>query len=122
MSITNNPEIVDFDAAITTNAVANTQTSTALVAAPGAGKRIRIYGIGIASKPNNTGAIRCIFRDTAGTINYWTLGIATSRGSNQIWFPNGIPVAVNTAIEARHDSDVVSQPFNCNIAYVIETV
>lgn len=120
--MTPNPEIQTVRAAITTNAVANTQTTTAMIAAPGAGLRIRIMSYSIGSKPNNTGAIRALIQNGGGS-NFDVLGVPTGRGAGVT--PNlgpGIPFPANDSVNAVHDSDVASQPFNLIIHYVIEDV
>lgn len=116
------PDILTAHVAITTNAVANTQQSDALLAAPGAGTRYRLWGVSMAPKPNNTGAIRSLIRETGSTTIRAVSGINAALGQFEWFGPNGIECGTNQAIENRNDSNVASQPFNCMIYYSIETL
>lgn len=119
--VNNHPGIIPAHTAITTNAAANTQQSNSLVAAPGAGFRIRLFGWSLAPKPNNTGAIRTIFREITTTNVVGADGINASIGSN-FWSAQGIPLSENNGLESRNDSNVASQPYNCTVYYATEKV
>lgn len=105
---------------ITTNAAANTQTGTQLIAAPGAGLRIRVFKVDIVRKPNMTGGIRCLIRDNAGLV-WVALGISTTGGADHWWGgENGFTIATNLPLQALHDSNVASQLFDITALYHIE--
>ena len=116
------PEILSANSNNTTSAVALTGTDVTMVAAPGVGSRIRVYGIHIVSKPDNTGAVRVTLKEgTTGTVRggYST---GTNRQGEHVIYPWGLPLAENNAAVLRNDSNVASQAINQTIDYVIESV
>lgn len=114
------PPNVDL-VAFNTNAAANTDTTTTILAAPGAGLRYRIAFIDVFYNQSVTGVTRHQF--SAGP---WGCSIGApgqggdSRHKN---FPEpGITLAANTALTDTHASSVATQGMRVVVGYYIDRI
>lgn len=103
------PTVITFTT-VTTNAVANTLSSTILAAAPGVGFFIRLRYLSAAIRQNNTNpsAYEVSFFDTANFANM----AFTMPGQVFVAIPfefPGIQLASNTALTVSHACTVASQ-------------
>lgn len=106
---------------VTTNATANTNTTSNVIAAPGANLALRITGIHISGVPANTGKIRGQFQSTTGIIVGHMGFVPGSADDLRIPEP-GIRLAPNTGLDCQHSSDIASQNLRIGVQYYIENV
>lgn len=119
--MTPHPEILTFTDSLTTGAAGAT-TSYTLLAAPGAGTRYRIFAVMASERPTHTGNIQIRVLGSAFGTGFATLGIDQNGGQGISFYPQGIPMEENQAINGADRSDVAAQGYYITIHYVIEEV
>jgi len=107
---------------LTTSATANTETTTLLVPAPGAGLRRRVWWVVLVGRSNNTGAIVAQIQDSLGLVGNLGLGGGPAPTADALVFPGGVPMPENAAIQIVHSSPAASQAFRVAIGTTTETV
>lgn len=118
------PNLVPLSVALTSSAVANTVTTGTLVAAPGAGLRLRLWGFG--AQPTNTAQAvvnwRCMATDTVGGAF-----IAQASGANFaappiFWLPGGVFITTNGILGFSLQSALASLAIAAMVYYTTEAV
>jgi hypothetical protein len=108
---------------ITTNAVANVLNTDTVVAAPGAGKRLRIWAASLMVNTASGGDYFTLLRDSSG--NAWTIaviGLSDEMRTAERLFPGGILLQENRPLEVHHRCTAASQTFYVVALYTIEDV
>jgi len=122
--MSDNTEILQVSAQLTSNPVANTVNDVVILAAPGAGFRYRIFHIDIASTQNSAahnmrtslyfGAVGTI----ANTLSSQTNTVSIS--SSQSFYPQGIKCGTNQQVVLRNAASAVGITFRYTLHYFIE--
>lgn len=123
MSVATETSIQRTNGTFATNAVANTPNTDTLLAAPGAGARLRIYGlyltwfISVANvPPANASAI--VFR--AGSLAM-SMGLEWPAFPACHWvMPQGVPLAANTALTTVESASAATLNYAFAVHYVVE--
>ncbi len=107
---------------VNTNAVANTNTTHTLLAAPGAGKAYRIVGYRVAGVPAGTGNVRSELQGAGVTGSIAHMQYPPG-GSDDWHAPDpGVQLAANEALQEIDSSNVVSQNLRMIVYYYLDTV
>lgn len=113
-------------AAFNTNGAINTDTTTVVIAAPGAGKSLRIVGFVGWLNQNATGVVRLHIIDslTSGIFYGIVIGAVGGGGNGFSYnFPEpGILLSTEAGLSVTHASSVATQPVRVNTYYYIDSV
>lgn len=103
----------------TTNAVAGTVTTTAILAAPGAGIKVRTWMLQVAWRWNAAGDLEAVWIDTAvSTLFYGALSDEVR--AHEVYPPGGLLSPANRGISVQTRASAVSQPFLARLLYTLE--
>ncbi len=107
-----------------TNAVANTSSTLTLVAAPGAGLRIRVWMVSLSLVQNSpAGKLRGLFQTGAGVANLVLLGVSTTEAPyNDASPPGGIVAGTNAIVRLQNFGSAASLTYDVAVHYTIEAV
>lgn len=108
---------------VTTGAI-HTPVAHTVVAAPGAGKALRIIAISASLSDNATGLIE-LFQagDAAGVIGIWTANIGSAVGGAGVVLPEpGIQLGINKAFVISSRGTVATQTIDLQALYFIDNV
>jgi hypothetical protein len=105
--------------ALTTNGVANTDTTHTLVAAPGVGQRLRVSALGYSYAPANTGVVE-LRSGLAGNLFFGLDAGPTGPGAELIIPEPGYALAGNQALTGISRSNVITQAFRVWVYYYTE--
>lgn len=115
------PDLQLATARATTNAAPNTENTTTLVTAPGAGQRIRVWAAALAASQNDTGVVLtylCQGTNTAPLLPM--LSRPASGTSGYVFVPGGWALDSNTLLAVRDRSDAASQGYFLSVYYTVE--
>lgn len=110
--------------ALTSSGTANTVTTGTLVAAPGAGLRLRLWGFGC--QPSSTAQAvvnwRCFATDTVGGASIAQAAGATFAAPPIYWIPGGQTITTNGILGFSLSSALISALFSALVHYTTEAV
>lgn len=124
MAYLNPPQLAKFS--IATNAAINTLNSNvALIAAPGAGKQLRVSQITVMSRQTNTGVINCWFHGAGNTI-FAVAGLKAAGDTVVLTFPEpgvlfGPFGGNNNALQFDNIATVATQTIEIAILFYTDT-
>lgn len=108
--------------AFSTNAVINTNTTDALIGAPGVGSRIRVIGYHATARRTTTGLIDALMQDTSGTnFDTWSLAAALVDAGAVIYPFPGIQLLENRGVQQVTTATVASQLGRITVYYVVDS-
>lgn len=115
------PQVTLFS--FTTNAVANTNTTTAIIAAPGVARRLRIIAWHVSARRTTTGLIDCLVQDTGGSsFDSWGLTPTVLDYGNVFYHFPGIQLDENLGVQLVHTATVATQSIRFSIQYYTDIV
>lgn len=120
--MTPHPEVLTYTDTKTTNAGAGTTNLSNLLASPGAGSRYRVFAVMASARPTNTGNIQIRIQGSAFDTSLCTLGIDQNGGDGQSFYPQGLPMEEDQAMDITDRSDQASQNYYITVHYVVEEV
>jgi len=104
------PNLVRTTTSIVTNAVPNTATVQAVIAAPGATQRLRLWAWQVLCDTTAQAAanwrVRVRNAASGGTLGGWSS--ANFEASPMLWIPGGTFLSAATAIDCNHSSALAS--------------
>lgn len=103
-----------------TNAVINTATTHALLAALPGNQRYRVWAWGYAGVQNNAASVIRTFLSETATL-YDSI-VATGTASDSRTIPGGLAMTAATALTITSFGTVINQPFNAFVWYTEEGV
>ncbi len=115
------PNLSTADGTITSTVAINTDSDTMVVAAPGAGLRLRLWAYGFAAVTANTGALWCLAKRGTSVAFVGALSASAKNGAH-LELPGGVVLGTNEALQLRVRSDVASQVLRWVVQYTIEAV
>lgn len=107
---------------LTTTPALNTDSTTAVIAAPGAGLRLRIVGWQLAGQQNTTGNIRVIGRSNGSGFFIISAGVVPGGSAPGKPPEPGISCDVNKSFDLIYASNVASQTLRATIYYYIDAI
>lgn len=115
------PDLLSAGTEITTSATIGANTSTALVGAPGAGFRLRIWGWTIALDRQYDGPVFGVFVDSSSASGTGYLGLGSSQRSQNLWVPGGFAYPANRGSNVTLRANLASQHVFTNVFYTLES-
>ena len=118
------PEI-QYDSGSFTTAGAGVATTNNIVAAPGAGTRIRLYyATMVVQAGSPAGRVEGRIRATGGGLIPVFLCCATAGNNGDHWVghPNGVPLPANNGVDVQDLASVANMTYRISIGYTVERV
>ena len=105
-----------------TSATPNSGTSTLVIAAPGAGHRLRIWAWSAGLAQNMTGVVRGQWRRDVGGSTVGVIAVSPQTPGMHSIIPGGLPLNENEGLGIIYASNVATQSVQFRAYYTTEEV
>ena len=123
MGVADYETIIQTAVSDTSSATIAALKNTAILVAPGAGLRYRMYGVALAwNIAAGTPAAGSLLTGQVSGSGWAQMTISTGTGSTYLFVPQGVPLGTNTALGLNTWGSAASLAFRVGVLYTTETV